>query len=342
MADRYSRPSVGGRGAGRTSAHSGRSVRMPQTNPRRPRSTGASYGRRPAAGASGVGGRSARGSAPSIRSVRVGDVGRSSRSGGMNDAYRSYMARFAKAGIALLAVAAIAVALYLSPLFGIANVRVTGVSHITANEMAELAAVPVDSTLLRVDAAGIKSRLLTNAWVEDVAVKRVLPDALELAITERTIAAVVEVPAEDGSGVHRWAIASDGTWLMDIPDQGSDEAADVSGQVYADAEGALKITNVPYGVSPKVGSACTDESVLNALSIVSGMTTSLKDQVASVNVSGADNTVLTLDSGVQIAFGDDGSIRDKERICLELLEQHAGEISYINVRTPDRPTWRSL
>lgn len=342
MADRYSRPSVGGRRATGESGRSGRSVRMPQTNPRRPRSTGASYGRASKTAPSNAGGRSGRGASPTIRSVRVGDVGRSGRAGSMNAAYRSYMQRFVKIGIALLVVVAVLFGLYLSPLFGIANVTVTGVSHITATAMAELAAVPVDSTLLRVDTAGIKSRLLTNAWVKDVAVKRVLPSTLELAITEREVAAIVQVPSEDGGSTRNWAIASDGIWLMDIPDQGSDEAANVSSQVYADAESALKITNVPYGVSPQVGSACTDESVLNALSIVSGMTTSLKERVASVNVSGVDNTVLTLDDGVQIAFGDDESIRDKERICLELLEQHAGSISYINVRTPDRPTWRSL
>lgn len=337
MADRYNRPSAGGRRSGGT-ARSGRSVRMPQTNPRRPRSTGASYGRR----ASGSAGARQRGPAPSLRSVRVGDVGRSSRAGSMNASYRNYMSRFAKAGIVLLVLAVLAVVLYLSPLFGIKNVTVTGVSHITASAMAELAAVPVDSTLLRVDAAGIKSRLLTNAWVKDVAVKRVLPDTLELAITERSIAAVVEVPAQDAGSTVQWAIASDGIWLTDIPEQDSEAAANVSSQVFSDADAALKITNVPYGVSPRVGSACTDESVLNALSIVSGMTTSLKDRVVSVNVSGADNTVLTLDDGVQIAFGDDQNIREKERVCLELMEQHAGEISYINVRTPERPTWRSL
>ncbi len=317
---------------------------MPQTNPRRSRSTGASY--RPSGGSFGAPPRGSRRAAqPSLRSVRVGDLepSRGGRGrGGMDASYRNYMGRFVKVAIAIVVVIAVFLGVRQSSLFAIQNVTVTGVTHITSTAMAELAAVPTGSTLLRVDAAGIKSRLLTNAWVKDVSVNRVLPDTLELAITERTVSAVVEVPGQDGGSTAQWAISSDGIWLMEIPAQGSEEAANVSSQVYADADAALKITNVPYGVSPKVGSACTDDSVLNALSIVDGMTTSLKDQVASVSASGVDNTVLTLDSGVQIAFGNAEDIRDKERICLQLMEQYPDQISYINVRTPSSPTWRAL
>lgn len=344
MANRASRPSAGGRTPAGGSRSSGRNVRMPQTNPRRSRSTGASY--RPSGGGFGApSGGSRRSAQPSLRSVRVGDLepsrGKRGR-GNMDASYRNYMARFAKITVAVIVVLVVFLGVRQSSLFAIQNVTVTGVTHITSTAMAELAAVPTGSTLLRVDAAGIKSRLLTNAWVKDVSVNRMLPDTLELAITERTVSAVVEVPGQDGGSTAQWAIASDGIWLMEIPAQGSEGAANVSSQVYADAEAALKITNVPYGVSPQVGSACTDDSVLNALSIVDGMTTSLKDQVASVSASGVDNTVLTLDNGVQIAFGDSEDIRDKERICLQLMEQYPDQISYINVRTPSSPTWRSL
>lgn len=344
MANRSNRPSAGGRASAGGSRSSGRSVRMPQTNPRRSRSTGAS--RRPTGGGFGAPAGGSRRAAPSsLRSVRVGDLepSRGARGRGRMDAsYRNYMARFAKVAVAVAIVVVAFLGVRQSSLFTIQNVTVTGVTHITSTAMAELAAVPTGSTLLRVDTAGIKSRLLTNAWVEDVSINRVLPDTLELAITERTVSAVVEVPGQDGGSTSQWAIASDGIWLMEVPAQGSEEAANVSSQVYSDVEGALKITNVPYGVSPLVGSACTDESVLNALSIVDGMTTSLKDQVASVNASGVDNTVITLDSGVQIAFGSSEDIRDKERICLQLMEQYPDQISYINVRTPASPTWRSL
>src|SRR5699024_7690815 len=89
-------------------------------------------------------------------------------------------------------------------------------------DMQNMAGVPAGTTLLRVDAAGIRDNLLKNAWVQDVSVNRVFPDTLELAVTERTIEAVVEVPAENAGTTNVWAIASDGMWLMPIPDQDSE------------------------------------------------------------------------------------------------------------------------
>ena len=93
--------------------------------------------------------------------------------------------------VAVLAVAAVGV--YLSPLFGIKQVTVSGVEHLTADEMTQLANVPSDTTLLRVDAGAIKQSIMRDAWVADVDVQRVFPDTLNLAVTERQIGATVQV-----------------------------------------------------------------------------------------------------------------------------------------------------
>ncbi len=232
--------------------------------------------------------------------------------------------------------------LYYSDLFGVESVSVSGVSHLTASEMTSLAAVPSNTTLLRVDASGIESRLKTNPWVESANVNRQFPHTLELAITERTIQAVVTITSTDGQASENWAIASDGMWLMKIPDQDSDQAKNVSSQVYEDAQSVLHITGVPYGVRPQEGAYCTDASVTNALNIVSGLTTDLANQVCTVSATDSANTILTLDNGVQIAFGTAEDIRSKERICIELMGQYPDSIAYINVRVVERPTWRAL
>lgn len=43
-----------------------------------------------------------------------------------------------------------------------------------------------------------------------------------------------------------------------------------------------------------------------------------------------------------MAFGPAQSIREKERVCLQILNDNPGKVAYINVRVVDRPTWRSL
>ncbi|HIY82477.1 MAG TPA: FtsQ-type POTRA domain-containing protein [Candidatus Rubneribacter avistercoris] len=277
-----------------------------------------------------------------LSSVRVGDLDRIERAQRAQRTYRRRLVRVGAAALVLLALAVGGVAVYFSSLFTIESVSVKGVEHLTAEDMQNMAGVPAGTTLLRVDAAGIRDNLLKNAWVQDVSVNRVFPDTLELAVTERTIEAVVEVPAENAGTTNVWAIASDGMWLMPIPDQDSEAGRRTSPKVYEDAASVLRITDVPYGTKPEIGAYCTDANVNNALDIVSGMTTELAGRVTAVKATETESTTLTIKDGPDIVFGTADDIREKERVCLAIMEEHPDGVSYINVRTVDRPTWRAL
>lgn len=280
------------------------------------------------------------GNSQGYTSVRIGDIDQRSRAERARKRYRSYVLRLTIIAGFVLALGIGGFALYNSNLFMVNNVSVTGVEHLTASEMTELASVPAGTTLLRVDAAGIKDRLLKNAWVKEVNVKRVFSDTLELQVTERTISAVVKISMDNAQTEETWAIASDGMWLMHIPDAGTAEAALISSKVYEDADKVLKINDVPYGVIPEEGSYCNDGTVNNALSIIDGLTTELADQITEVSATGTDNATLKLDNGIEIAFGDGENIREKERVCLELMEKNPGQITYINVRVVEKVTYK--
>ena len=264
------------------------------------------------------------------------------RAARMRSRYNRYVRRIITAVGVVLAAVLLYVVLYLAGAFPVTQVTVNGAEHLTNEEVANVAAVPADSTLLRVDTASIVNRLEGEAWVESASVSRIPPGTLQLNIRERTIKAVVQVPSKDGSKLEDWAISSDGVWLMKIPARSSEEGSKISEAVYNDAETVLHITGVPYGVEATAGATCTDANVNNALDIISGLSENLSSQVKTVEASGTETTTLTLENGVQIAFGDAQDIREKERVVLQLMQEHAGEIAYINVRTPTRPTWRSL
>lgn len=231
--------------------------------------------------------------------------------------------------------------LYFSGAFAISSVKVNGADHLTNEEMAVLAAVPQGTTLLNVDIGSIAASVDRDAWVADVSILRIFPDTLEINVTERQIEAIVDVYADNAKVTQYWAIASDGMWLMEIPARDSELGATIAPQIYEDAEKVLHITDVPFGLTPEVGTYCTDANVSNALAILSGLTTELADQIKTVSATDAASTLLTLDSGVEIAFGTADDIRDKERICLQIMADNPGKVSYINVRVPDRPTWRA-
>lgn len=277
-----------------------------------------------------------------MSSVRFGDIERDRRAERRRSGGRRVLV-FVGVAVAVVCVLAVCFfALGNTSMFLIKEVRVSGADHLTESDMNALAPVPEGTTLLTLDADAIEQSILRDAWVEQVEVKRIFPSTVEIAVTEREIGAIVEITSSDAKTVQPWAIASDGMWLMAVPDRESSIGQAISPKIYEDADAALHIIDVPYGVIPEMGSYCSDGNVNNALAIVGGMTTDLADQVKVVSATDAESTLLTLESGVEIAFGAAESIRDKERICLEIMEQNPGRVAYINVRVVNRPTWRGI
>ncbi len=72
------------------------------------------------------------------------------------------------------------------------------------------------------------------------------------------------------------------------------------------------------------------------------MSTDLAGRVKNVAASDAQSTTLTLDNGIEVAFGNAENIRDKERVILQLMEEYPNKIAYINVRTVSNPIWRTV
>lgn len=231
---------------------------------------------------------------------------------------------------------------YNANIMPVTKLTVSGTTHLTNEELTELAQVPAKTTLFNVDATGIEERLRSNPWVLNATVERIPPDTLNLKIEERSITAVVDVTVDENATVETWALSEDGVWLTQVPTKKQAKQNAALQQLYDDSTSALKISDVPLGSKPEAGASCADANIKNALGIVAGMTTELADQVKYVSAASAESTTLVLDNGVEVAFGDDTSIRDKERVCLELLKEHEGKISYINVRTVSNPIWRSL
>ncbi len=277
-----------------------------------------------------------------LTSVRIGDIDTAQRSSGRTSRFSRVI--FIIIGVLIVVILAISISLIVlsrTSVIEIDNIEVVGNDHLTTDEISQLVTVPQGTTLFDVDVDSIASSLERDAWVQSVEVNRVFPSTLKIDITERKIVAIVEVPMDTAQTIQSWAISSDGVWLMAIPSRDSEIGQSISEQIYEDAANVLWITDVPYGVTPVIGAYCTDSNINNALAIVSGMTTELVEQVKTVSATDAESTLLTLDSGIEIAFGVAKDIRDKERVCLEIIEENP-TVVYINVRVVDRPTWRAV
>lgn len=232
---------------------------------------------------------------------------------------------------------------YVTDSFTIQNVEINGVKHLTQDEMNQLIDIPENTTLLKVDSETISKRLKRDAWIKDVTITPKFPSTLVIDITERDISAIVEVPSSSKEkAVRNWAISADHMWLMPIPDKNSEAAKNINQQIYQDLDGVLHIVDVSPSVQPEISSYCTDEPVNCAIDVVTAMTTELKTQVKYVKATDPNSTNIFLNNGVEIAVGSSDNLREKERVAQELLNKYDGKISYINVRNPQNPTWRSI
>ena len=185
-------------------------------------------------------------------STSVAEIRRKGRNEELRATSRKYFVRFVVLiGFLVVLLAGWAV-LYNSTAFTIERVSVKGVEHLTDDEMTQLANVPSNTTLLRVDADEIANRVKQNSWVEDVQINRIPPDMLEINVTERKVAAIVEIPDESGTMIKRWMIANDHMWLMPIPEEGTEAAQTTSPKVYEDADAVRHIVNVPVGTKAEI------------------------------------------------------------------------------------------
>lgn len=96
--------------------------------------------------------------------------------------------------------------------FGITEVALTGEHELSRGEILKAAGITAHSSLLFLDAAQARARLLTNPWIADATVLKLYPGRLRIEIKERKAFAVWQKDARVS------LIASDGTVLEpDVP-----------------------------------------------------------------------------------------------------------------------------
>ncbi len=212
--------------------------------------------------------------------------------------------------------------LYRSQVFEITATDVIGNDWLDAERVREIADIPTGSTLLRYPGREIKDRLESDPWIETVAVSRDFPDTLRLRITERVPVARVDV-----GGASSWLIDASGVMIA---------------QHTPDATSTLVVIRDVEGLDPAVGRKTTSEALLNAIEVVGGLSSELSARTRAISAPSIDKTALITVDDIEIFLGSADELQKKDRIARQILEEQAGRVVYINVRTVDRPTWRGI
>ena len=95
-------------------------------------------------------------------------------------------------------------------------------------------------------------------------------------------------------------------------------------------------------MSPVAGTETTDEAIKAALSLDALLPPEFKGQVASYSAPDADGLSCILKSGVEVSFGTTANVEAKVAVARKVLDEFSGQVTYVNVRVPTRPTYRRV
>lgn len=224
--------------------------------------------------------------------------------------------------LAVLAAIAGVVWLFRSSVFIVESVEIVGGKRLSTAQITELAALPRDVTLLRLPTKQIESRLERNPWISSAEVTRDFPDTVRIRVAERTPAALVGVNSKS-----RWLVDRAGVWLA---------AQSTS------ATSTLILVRDVDGLDPVAGKRTQSETLLNALAVLSRLDKGLAPRIRAVSAPSIDKTALVTRDGVEVFVGTADDIVRKQQVAAKILQEQAGNVVYINVRTVDSPTWRGL
>lgn len=275
---------------------------------------------------------------PAARSRQEARQAHQDEGGAADGLRRALMAAIAVASVLLALVLGLAVASHTSA-FTIETVETDATEHLSSDVIQRLAGVGDGATLLNIDEDQVTKNLQRNPWVGSVRYVREFPGTLRIEVTERTVAAVVVM----SSGTTAWCLGDNAVWIQPLSiDQGDYGSIKDAALAQAQSMGTLLITDVPASVSPVAGYASTDEPILAVESYRSQFSSELNDQIVSYSAKSSDSISCTLSSGVEVSLGAPNNVASKEEVILSVLQQYSGKVTYINVRVPTKPSYRTI
>jgi cell division protein FtsQ len=214
--------------------------------------------------------------------------------------------------VPIAAAAGAAAVLWFSPVFAVreGDIAVAGLSGwIDRGEVSKVLAKDVGVPLVRLNPKQIEQRLMALSAVKTATVTRAWPTGLDVRLEPRLPAAAVP----DGEG-----------YLL------LDAEANPVAQVDQPPEG-LPVIAVPL----TEGNRRTVESVLR---VAASLPEWLTAEVASIGAETEDTVALTLNSGIQVLWGDSSNVPVKAAAVQILMKQP--NVESIDVTAPESPVVR--
>ncbi len=248
------------------------------------------------------------------------------------------IALFSVVGLVALGLIVYLVLSYTST-FKIQNVQVEPTEHITQEEIDKFVVIDPEATLLNVDTVKIVEELKNNPWVESVDIHKQYPDTLNIQINERKIFALTLIGPENAA----WFIGQDFHWIEPAKiETKKDEPIREAALRMAKDNAYYLVYDLAGEINPEPGALVDIPILQDVKKISTDLSETLRSQILAFSAPARDSISLRLSNGIEVAFGAADDIANKEKVINAILEQHPNQVTYINVRNPEKPTYRKI
>jgi cell division protein FtsQ len=206
----------------------------------------------------------------------------------------------------VVAVAGLGYTVLFTPLLGVRSVRVLGAHEVPAARIQEIAAVPEQRPMLRVDTDAIVARVAALPGLAGAEVSRSWPSTIEIAVTERTPIAFYD------TGERLYLVDTGGVVYRVIP---------------RPPRGLPELQMLRVG--PK------DPATRAVTTVLAALPHRLRERVTAVRAPTPGSVEFTLSGGTIVRWGDAEQNHRKARVLGVLLSR---EGHVYDVSSPELPT----
>lgn len=210
------------------------------------------------------------------------------------------------------------VALERSPLVGLEEVEIVGTQRLAASQVRDAAELELGTSTLRLRLQAVTERVEALPLVRRATARRTDPLSVRIEVTERVPVLVVS-----GDGTSRY-LDREGIVIDDLGPNERPSSLPV-----------IALPDAPPAVGERVAA---DRALANAHAVWSGLSGSLRAQVAVYRAAGPDELTLELASGIEVRFGRAERTDEKVRALGAVLDDIGDTpVGSIDVRAPQAP-----
>jgi cell division septal protein FtsQ len=218
--------------------------------------------------------------------------------------------------------------LWFGPTLAVQSVTVVGTRHLSATQVARVAGLQANASIISIDGESAQQRLLDNVWVRTATVQPQLPGTVLVQVSEWQPVAAYHA----GTSKKLYLLSSQ---------------AVVLGATATNA-GLVEVQG-PAGSDPRVGDRAIDPQLLTALvNMQRAMPTLIGQDVASFVFDSCGDLTMVAKRGWKIYFGrvltpeEFATLRDKLTALKAIggngnVDYSSTDLDYINVMNPSEP-----